>query len=40
MSEAAKHAGQPTSSGAEIDEQTRRDFLIGEALPMDRDHVD
>ncbi len=28
MSEAAKHAGQPTSSGAEIDEQTRRDFLI------------
>lgn len=28
MSEAANHAGQPTSSGAEIDEQTRRDFLI------------
>ncbi|MDP4796023.1 MAG: ubiquinol-cytochrome c reductase iron-sulfur subunit [Rhodospirillales bacterium] len=28
MSEAANHVGQPTSSGAEIDEQTRRDFLI------------
>jgi len=28
MSEAANHAGHPTSSGAEIDEQPRRDFLI------------
>ena len=28
MSETANHAGQPTSGGAEIDEQTRRDFLI------------
>lgn len=28
MSETANHAGQPTSGGAEIDEKTRRDFLI------------
>ena len=28
MSETANHAGQPTGGGAEIDEQTRRDFLI------------
>ena len=28
MSETANHAGQPTSGSAEIDDQTRRDFLI------------
>lgn len=28
MSDTAQNAGQPTSSNAEIDDQTRRDFLI------------